>query len=113
MNRRKVESHGLDKIESDLRAGVVAKLDFMGIGGGAPKDEFVADIEKRVGRPISAIRQFKEARGSVFFAVGPNPGRWHQRLGLAQHVSAVPVADRNKARPSKAAAAFDARAEAN
>jgi hypothetical protein len=32
--------------------------------------------------------------------------RGHQRLGLAQHLAAAPVADRNVARPSEAAATF-------
>ena len=45
--------------------------------------------------------------------MGPNPCRGHQRLGLAQHTSAAPIADRDVTRPPQAAAALAARAQAN
>ena len=60
MDRREVESHRLQEPEVNLGSGIVAKLDFFSIAGDTPEDEFVADVQKWVRRPVPAVRQGEE-----------------------------------------------------
>src|SRR5712664_4331651 len=111
MDRCEIESHRLQNIDPDRAAGV-DEFDFAGIGGNAPEDELVVRVEKRIRRTVFAICQSKEVRRLGFSAIGPGPRRWHQCLGLAQHLAAAPEGVRNETRPSKAARAGDARTKA-
>src|SRR6266850_4426820 len=115
MDRCEIESHRFKKVGFATPTRVVAEFDFSGICGNTPEDEpvTVADLEKRIRSAVFAVRQVKEARSLGFPSMRPRPGRRHQRLGFAQHLTAAPEGNRDKAGPSKAAAALDARAETN